>query len=82
MFGYHVLPQGQSTRQVLSPNGRGFITVREIAGVIDTGPAAGTRFDVQVYADGATVDTVKAAIEREVQHLSDVASLSTPGATE
>lgn len=81
-YAYHVLPQGQSTRQILSPNGRGFVTVREVAGVIDSGPATGTRFDVQVYADGATVDTVREAIEREVEHLSEVANLSGPGATE
>jgi hypothetical protein len=81
-YAYHVLPQGQSLRTVLSPTGRGFISVREISGVIDDGPARGTRFDVQVYADGATPESVALAIEAEVDHLSRVALLGSTGLVE
>lgn len=81
-YAYHVLPQGQSLRTILSPTGRGFIQVREISGVVDDGPAKGTRFDVQVYADGATPESIAAAIRSEVDHLSRVALLGASGIIE
>lgn len=81
-YAYHVLPQGQTVRTVLSSTGRGFVTVREITGVVDDGPARGTRFDVQVYADGATPETIARAIENEVAHLSTVAMLGGTGLVE
>lgn len=78
MYAYHVLTGGQSVVQRLAPNGRGFTTYREISGMVDSGPAAGVRFDILVPADSANVDSIRAAIEAEVEHLSAVASLGGP----
>lgn len=59
----------------LSDTGTGFTPVWEVTYNVNSGPAAGTVGKVRVPASQFNAPTVKAAIDAQVTHLHQVASL-------
>lgn len=59
----------------LNDSGLGFQPVWRVSYKVTSGPAQGTTGYVNVPADQYNADTVKAAIDSQVAHLHNVASL-------
>lgn len=72
---WHVVPGGQRLTTQLTQAGTGFMDVWEVTYMIDDGPAAGSTGQVRVPATQYNAEVVKAAINAQVQHLHNVASL-------
>lgn len=72
---WRIVPQGQRQTTELSPAGTGFRDVWEVTYEVTQGDAAGTVGIVRVPAESYSADTVAAAIEDQVAHLHNVASL-------
>lgn len=72
---WHVVQGGQRLTTVLTNAGNGFTDVWEVTYQIDSGPGAGTTGQVRVPASQYNAEVVKAAIDAQVQHLHNVASL-------
>lgn len=70
---WHVTSQSLQTE--LSETGVGFTPVWQVKYVVDSGPAKGTRGQVNVPAEQFNADTVKAAIDAAVYHIDKVAGL-------
>jgi hypothetical protein len=74
-ISWHIVPNGQRLSTEISPAGNGFQDVWEVTYQIDSGPAAGTQGMVRVPAGQFNAETVKATINRLVEHQHNVASL-------
>lgn len=72
---WHIVEGGQRLTTQLTPAGTGFTDVWEVTYIIDSGPGAGTGGQVRVPAAQYNAETVKAAINAQVTHLHNVASL-------
>jgi len=72
---WHIIPGGQRLTTEISPAGNGFQDVWEVTYMIDTGPAQGTQAIVRVPASQYNAETVKAAINAQVTHQHNIASL-------
>lgn len=72
---WHVVQGGQRLTTQLTPAGNGFTDVWEVTYQIDSGPGTGTTGQVRVPAAQYNAETVKAAINAQVQHLHSIASL-------
>lgn len=59
----------------LSDSGTGFVPVWRVSYSVNSGAAAGTTGYVNIPASQYNADTVKAAIDAQVTHLHNVASL-------
>lgn len=70
---WHVVSQSLTTQ--ISDSGPGFESVWEVRYMIDSGPAKGTRGQVNVPAAVFNADTVKEAINAIVTHNDAVAGL-------
>lgn len=70
---WHVISQNLTT--TISESGTGFESVWEVRYQIDSGPASGTRSMVRVPAAQYNADVVKQAIDAQVYHVHNVASL-------
>lgn len=70
---WHVTSQNLTTE--LSDSGSGFDSVWEVRYQVDSGPAQGQRGMVRVPASQYNAANVKAAIDGQVYHLHNVASL-------
>lgn len=72
---WHIVPNGQRLTTQISPAGNGFQDVWEVTYQIDSGPAAGTEGLVRVPAGQYNAETVKAAVNAQVSHQHNIASL-------
>jgi hypothetical protein len=72
---WHIVPNGQRLTTQISPSGNGFQSIWEVTYMIDTGPAAGTEGVVNVPASQYNAQVVKAAINAQVTHQHNIASL-------
>lgn len=72
---WHIVPGGQRLTTQLTSAGNGFMDVWEVPYMVDSGPAVGTSGTVRVPATQYNAEVVKAAIDAQVTHLHNVASL-------
>lgn len=66
---------GQVLDSQITKTGSGFMDVWVVTYTIDSGPAAGTEGTVKVNALQYNAEVVKAAIEAQIKHVHNVASL-------
>jgi hypothetical protein len=72
---YHIVQNGQRLTTQLTSTGTGFQDVWEVTYQIDSGPAAGTIGTVRIPASQYNAEVVQAAVEAQLTHMHNIASL-------
>jgi len=72
---WHIVDGGQRLTVTLTNSGTGFIDVWEVTYMVDSGPATGTTGMVRIPVSQLNAEVVKAAVNAQVLHMHDIASL-------